>query len=251
MTGTEQLGTEQLTLYSAKVCPFAHRVEIALEETNLKYTRYEIDLSNKPEWYAPKINPASKVPAITYGGPIVPPDEPSPESHKVAESLVLLDFVADLSHSLLPKDPILRANARFFMNAVSTEFVPAYISVLFSGAPVEKFLTSLKPIQALLPAEGFAVGPEFTIADASIAPFLGRMEISLKNDLGPFEEGAALDVWKTFQTDGNYARLRKYLDDIKGRESFKRTFDEELLEKAMSARFAAARAQRNGSRAQA
>jgi len=37
------------------------QVEIALRETQLKHTRYEIDLSNKPEWYAPKINPASKV----------------------------------------------------------------------------------------------------------------------------------------------------------------------------------------------
>ncbi|KAJ6614340.1 hypothetical protein B0H10DRAFT_2221347 [Mycena sp. CBHHK59/15] len=43
-------------------------------------TRFEIDLSNKPEWYAPKINPTSKVPAIAYGGLQVPPDQPSPNS---------------------------------------------------------------------------------------------------------------------------------------------------------------------------
>lgn len=167
-----------------------------------------------------------KVPTIAYSGPIVPPDEPSPESHKVTESLVLLEFVADLSNSLLPKDPVLRANARFFINTVSTEFVPTYISVLMAREPVEKLLASLKPVQALLPAEGFAVGPEFTIADASIAPFLARMEVSLKNDLGAFEEGAGLNAWKILQNDENYARLRKYFDDLKARESFKQTFDE-------------------------
>ncbi|KAG6880625.1 hypothetical protein C0995_005370, partial [Termitomyces sp. Mi166 len=101
----------QLTLYTAKTCPYAHRVELALEESGLQYTSFEIDLQNKPEWYAPRVNPVSKVPAITYGGPIVPPDNPSPESTKLAESLVLLEFIADLSKpgNLLPTDPVLRA----------------------------------------------------------------------------------------------------------------------------------------------
>ncbi|KDN51872.1 hypothetical protein RSAG8_00423, partial [Rhizoctonia solani AG-8 WAC10335] len=43
-----------------KICPFAQRTVIALEEAKADYTTYEIDLSNKPEWYAPKVNPASK-----------------------------------------------------------------------------------------------------------------------------------------------------------------------------------------------
>ena len=76
-----------------------------------------------------------KVPAIAYGGPPVPPDQPSPESAKIAESLVLLDFVADLfpdSH-LLPKDPVQRARARFFIDTVSTKFVPAWIGLLARG----------------------------------------------------------------------------------------------------------------------
>jgi len=52
---------EQITLYTAKICPFAHRVELALEEAKAGFTSYEIDLKNKPEWYAPQVNPASKV----------------------------------------------------------------------------------------------------------------------------------------------------------------------------------------------
>ncbi|KAG6805318.1 hypothetical protein H0H93_005077, partial [Arthromyces matolae] len=71
--------------------------EIALAESGLEFTRFEIDLQNKPEWYATRVNPASKVPAIAYGGPAVAPDDPSPESTKLAESLVLLEFIADLS----------------------------------------------------------------------------------------------------------------------------------------------------------
>ena len=37
------------------------QTELSLEEVGAKYTKYQIDLQNKPEWYAPKVNPASKV----------------------------------------------------------------------------------------------------------------------------------------------------------------------------------------------
>lgn len=37
------------------------QTEIALAEVGAPFKRYEIDLGNKPEWYAPKVNPASKV----------------------------------------------------------------------------------------------------------------------------------------------------------------------------------------------
>ena len=33
---------------------------------------------------------------MTYGGPRIDPTNPSPESFKLAESLVLLEFIADL-----------------------------------------------------------------------------------------------------------------------------------------------------------
>ena len=37
-----------------------------MAEAKAKFTRYEIDLQNKPEWYAPKVNPASKVMCLFY-----------------------------------------------------------------------------------------------------------------------------------------------------------------------------------------
>lgn len=52
--------TDSILLYTAKVCPFAARTELALELSGVKYETYEIDLSNKPSWYADKINKASK-----------------------------------------------------------------------------------------------------------------------------------------------------------------------------------------------
>ncbi|KAG6853414.1 hypothetical protein C0991_004582 [Blastosporella zonata] len=227
---------QQITLYTAKICPYAHRAELALEESKLKYTRFEIDLKNKPEWYAPRVNPASKVPAIAYGGPIVSPDEPSPESEKLAESLVLLEFIADISGKLLPTDPVLRAKARFFIDAVSNTIQSSFGAVVVRGESVEKVLTAVEKIQSLLPAEGFAVGPDFTIADAALIPFLARLEIILKHDLGAFDEGTGPKALETLTTDVKFARYRKYFADIKARESFHKTFDAEVVRDSFAKR---------------
>ncbi|KAF9460289.1 hypothetical protein BDZ94DRAFT_1311664 [Collybia nuda] len=240
--------TEQLTLYSAKVCPYAQRVEIALQESKLDFTRFEVDLQNKPEWYAPKVNPASKVPAVSYGGPKVSADQPSPESQKIAESLVLLEFVADLSGKLLPKDPVQRARVRFFIDAISNSVVPLFYSVAVRGESPEKLYKGLETLQSLLPAEGFAAGPEFTIADAAIAPFLGRFDLVLKNDLGAYEEGEGVKVYEVVQTDPKFSRYRKYFADLKSRDSFKKTFDENYLKTVSAARFAPLRAEKKASK---
>ena len=32
-----------------------------MAEAKADFTRYEIDLKNKPEWYLPKVNPVGKV----------------------------------------------------------------------------------------------------------------------------------------------------------------------------------------------
>lgn len=50
----------KLTLYTAKVCPYAARAELALAVAGVKYETFEVDLLNKPSWYAERINKASK-----------------------------------------------------------------------------------------------------------------------------------------------------------------------------------------------
>ncbi|KAF9060579.1 hypothetical protein BDP27DRAFT_408392 [Rhodocollybia butyracea] len=240
---------EPLVLYTAKICPYAHRVELALAESGLKkdkdFTRYEIDLKNKPEWYQPKINPASKVPAIAYGGPKVPGDQPSPSSTKIAESLVLLEFVADLfpNTSLLPSSPVLRAKTRFFIDAFSTKFTPASFAFISGKGPRDGLLNAIEKIQDLMAPSGFVIGDgkEFTTADAAIIPFFARMEVGLKNDLGGFEEGEGKKAWEALMTEGRFARWRKYWADVKARESFKNTFDEEYIEQSQRSRWSKAR----------
>jgi glutathione S-transferase len=233
--------TEQLTLYTAKICPYAQRVELALREAKANYTPFQIDLKDKPEWYAPRVNPASKVPALTYGGPHTSPSEPSSESDKITESLVLLEFVADLfpSSSLLPKDPVRRAKARFFIDAVVNKYIPNYVGAVVRGEPANTILKGVEAIQELLPAEGFAIGPEYTIADASIAPIAARVHLALKNDLGAFKDGEGRKAFEALDGDPKYERYRKYFYDLTDRPSFKATFDEEYIKEAYYIRFKA------------
>jgi len=78
----------------------------------------------------------AQVPAMTYGGPKVNPTDPSPESFKISESLILLEFIADLfpSTNLYPNDPVQRAQIRFFIDTLSTKFVGPWFAFLGGNA---------------------------------------------------------------------------------------------------------------------
>ncbi|TRM59558.1 thioredoxin-like protein [Schizophyllum amplum] len=232
--------TSQITLYTAKICPYAHRAEIALAETGIPFKRVEIDLKNKPEWY-PNVNPRGQVPAITYGGPDHPPEKPSPEAEKIAESLVLVDFFNDLApnHPLLPTDPVRRAKARYFVEAIGSRFTPAWYASYMRGEPFDKLFDGLESLQALLPATSkYAIGDEYTIADVAATPFFARLEVALRDDFGAFAQGEGPKAWKTLTTEPRFARWREYYANLKARESFKKTFDEDAVKRSFAVRFA-------------
>ncbi|KAL1679659.1 glutathione S-transferase [Schizophyllum commune] len=238
----------QITLYTS-VLTTSRKAEIALEETGLPYKRYEIDLSNKPEWY-PSVNPVGQVPAITYGGPDVPPDQPSPESTKLAESLVIIDFFNELApnHPLLPSDPVLRAKARFFIESFSSRFFPQWFAAVLKGEGFEKLWDALEGLQALLPTSGdttsggkYAVGEEYTLADVAVAPFFARLEVALREDVGGFAEGEGPKAYKVLTEDARFARWREYFANLKERESFKKTWDEDKYKEKFAARISGAR----------
>lgn len=141
-----------------------------------------------------------------------------------------MEFVADLypSAGLLPADPVLRAKARFFVDAISTKFVPGWYDFAMRGTGTsEGLFKGVEALQSLLPAEGkYALGDEFTVADIDAAPFLGRLDLTLKNGIGAYTEEEGKKVYETLHTDPKYARYRKYLAALKARDSFKATFDE-------------------------
>jgi glutathione S-transferase len=125
----------------------------------------------------------------------------------------------------LPKDPVQRAKARFFVEAVSSKYLPAVMGFSFRGEPYTKILEAIEALQALLPENGkWALGDDFSIADVSIAPFLARGEITFKNEFVA-NEGDGAKILNALQSP-KYARFWKYFQDLKSRPSFVKTFDE-------------------------
>ena len=118
------------------------------------------------------------MPAVTYGGPDVPPDQPSSESAKIAESLVLIQFFADLApeSDLLPQDALGKAKVRFFLDAFN-KIQPNLGKWANGSGSYDAFFEALDAIQDQLPPveKGkYIFGDKFTLADIAVAPFLGR-----------------------------------------------------------------------------
>ncbi|KAH9958228.1 glutathione S-transferase [Russula dissimulans] len=223
--------TSDVIFYTCKGCPYAQRVELAFQEAGGEVTRYHIDLQNKPEWYAERINPAGKVPALVYGSPKSDPEHPSPESDKLAESLILLEFVADLypDSGLLPKNPVQRARVRLFIDVVANKLHQPFVAFFYRGEAPDNFVAAVTEIQELLSPSGFAVGDHFTIADAALAPFIGRLELNLRNDVGKYAEGTGPRIHELLFRGERFARLQRYYDNITSRQSYKNSFDSEYL----------------------
>ena len=168
-----------------------------------------------------------QIPALVYGSPNSDPENPSPKSEKIAESLVLLEFVADLypDSGLLPKDPVQRARVRFFIDAITTKLSAPYAAFSSGAESPDKFIEALAEVQEMLSPDGFAVGDRFTITDAAIAPFLGRWELLFRNDVGRFTEGTGTRVYEVVFQSERFGRLQNYFGKILSRQSFKNSFD--------------------------
>lgn len=140
---------------------------------------------------------------------------------------MLIEFVADLfpSASLLPSDPVLRAKARFFYDAVGTKYNPAYFSYVIRGdGSQEGLFKGIEELQALLPEKGYAVG-DWSIADAAWTPFIARLLAALELDVGAYAVGEGPETLKTLLSDARFARFQQYWKDVSSRPSFTSTFD--------------------------
>ncbi|KAG1856345.1 hypothetical protein DFJ58DRAFT_784613 [Suillus subalutaceus] len=229
--------SEQLTLY-------LYKIELALAEANAPHRTYEVDLLNKPGWFASKVNPVGEVPVVTYGGPNVEPDDPSPLSAKIAESNVILEFLADLypDSGLLPKDPVLRAKVRFFMDASTKHIEGSCYAFILGKESYDNILKGIEFIQELLEEGGdFAVGDHYTIADACISPFLARLKMVTETDLGRararrFPVGMGYKLGEELKGP-KFAKFMKYVQQMVNRPSLKQSNDEEFVITFFKTRF--------------
>ena len=163
---------------------------------------------------------------MTYGGASASPEDPSPDSVKLAESLVITTFIGDIfpESKVVPADPAQRALAMLFAITFETSVIDAWRNFFFEGAPSVNLLKALEAVQARLPGEGkgsFAIG-EWSFADIAAAPVLVRIVLMLENGYGPAAEREK--VLETLRGP-KFARLLRYIEDIRARPSFQKAFN--------------------------
>ena len=166
-----------------------------------------------------------------YGGPkLQPGDSPSPNLPQLGESLVIVEFLADTfpEAQLLPADPFLRAKARLFYHAMEEKYVPAFRGFFFQQAPKEDLYAVIEHIQGMLPpTTGFAVGDQWSIADAAFLPWYLRTLVILEinPEVAKLAPGVAEEVLATLRESSRFARIRAYLAESMARPSAKKTWN--------------------------
>lgn len=196
-----------IEIYSAVVCPYAHRSRLTLLEKGVPFKLIEIDLQNKPANFN-DISPYGKVPALKYG------DE------RVWESAIINEYLDEAfpEHPLLPTDPIKRAQARIWIDFANTRFVPAFGKLLRSQDPNEQAEGAKELTEHLLfiETEGlkklsdrgpYWFGSDLSLVDLTYYPW--------------FERWSALVHYRGFELPVGLDRLKLWGETVSNRESVK------------------------------
>ncbi len=133
----------ELTLYSARACPFAHRTRLVLGEKRLDFELVEIDLQQKPAWFS-TVSSYGKVPALQHG------------QHRLVESAIVNEYLNEVfpEPALLPADAGSRAVARIWIDYANTRFVPAWGALLRASSEAESARAALYEILAYIEIQG-------------------------------------------------------------------------------------------------
>jgi len=202
-----------LVYFGNRTCPFAHRAWWTLHEKELDFDYIHVDLgSQKPAWYAQKINELGTVPCIFENG------------HPVYESMIVAEYLEEKykAHGtrLLPEDPLKRAAIRLFISIWSEAQKLLYGVLMNQDRSKDADLSAklhaeLKRINNKMVAQSatgpYFLGSEFSFADIAIVPFLDRFTATLK-------QYRQVEIF----TDET-ARLKELYEACKQRPGFQKT----------------------------
>lgn len=196
--------TETVTLYSANVCPFAHRTRLVLAEKGVEVELVEIDLRNKPADFE-RVSPYGKVPVVVRG------------ADRVWESAVINEYLDEVypQPALMPASAGSRAQARIWIDFTNSRLVPAFYKVLMdldaSGEQWREALgDSLRALEGAMRHYGGESGPWFfgeqlTLVDLTLYPW--------------FERWPILEHYRDFAVPGELTRLARWRDALARRDS--------------------------------
>ena len=197
----------EITLFSARACPFAHRTRLVLAEKGLDFELVEIDLQNKPAWFG-TVSSYGKVPALQHG------------QERVVESAIVNEYLDEVfpEPALLPKDPGKRATARIWIDYANTRFVPAWGALLRGKTEAERDAARVSLLESLEYIENrglhessndapYWFGATPSLVDLSFYPW--------------FERWAALEHHRGSVPLAKLPRLKRWVEALAARPSVK------------------------------
>jgi glutathione S-transferase len=195
----------EIEIYSSVLCPFAYRSRLTLLEKGIPFKPIEIDLQNKPANFL-DISPYGKVPVLKHG------------NHRVWESAIINEYLNDVfpEPPLLPSDPMLRAQARIWINFADTRLFAATYKLLHSQDPQPQTaaLTELaehlrfiehEALSKISDREPYWLGKEVSLVDLTFYPW--------------FEQITILEHFRGFQLPAGLDRLQHWWAAVADRQS--------------------------------
>ncbi len=198
-----------LELYSYDACPYAQRTRMVLLEKGLDFKLVEVDLYNRPDWWA-DLSPYGKVPLLKHGDGIV------------YESAIINAYLDEVfpKPPLMPADPLQRAQARIWIDYCDSRFMPACHQLIQDRNDSEKQAENrakLGEIFTFMENEAlrklsdgpYWMGEQLTLVDLQYAPFVERFP-------------CYQDLWGA-EWPEECTRLREWFTAISQRDSFQQT----------------------------
>ncbi len=188
-----------IELYSAPLCPFAHRTRLTLAEKGLMARVIDVDLRNKPTGFA-ALTPTGEVPVLKVGDDCV------------WDCAVIDEFLEQVAPEppLLPAEPVHRARARAWIRFADRRLYPDTKRLLVAadpdarGAAMAAVRENLRFMQhhafAAMDAGPYWMGERITLVDLTFVPW--------------FEQSPMLEGLLGFTWPSGSHRLRGWYDYV-------------------------------------
>jgi glutathione S-transferase len=111
--------SNNIELFSARVCPYAHRTRLILSEKQVQFEYTEVDLQNKPARFLAN-SPYGKVPALVHDGATI------------YESAIINEYLDEVFEKprFMPRTPELRAKVRIWIDYCDDYFIGDHYALL-------------------------------------------------------------------------------------------------------------------------
>ncbi|HEX6243505.1 MAG TPA: glutathione S-transferase family protein [Polyangiales bacterium] len=184
-----------IVLYSARACPYAHRTRLVLAHKGVPFELFEVDLQNKPSWFA-DVSGYGKVPAIEHDG------------QHLWESAVVNEYLDEVfpEPALAPSNPLERARGRIWVDYANTRFVSAFGALLRGESGPGELESALRYFEREGLNRHGQGGPFFFGARPSLVDFAFYPW---------FERWDALAHYRAFDVPNDLTRLAAWRDSLR------------------------------------